>query len=240
MKKPNGNSEGLTNKSNVSLMDNERCLKNESFFSSFIDLVPARIYLNGDDRLEWIKQKTLESRKRKFDAKAKADLKKKKNASDDENDDNNNDEEDVDILDETDNGLELQYKRNRFDPRFFKTVSEILKDLDKFQKRNKTPNTNDLIRKNSQQMAAKDDTDGKVSNTNIKVFNKSQNKSAKAATKDNDSTNENGINNDGAKTQIKKQVYQFIMKAFFEYFFHYKLFIKRQIVLSPRLKSKTI
>ena len=55
VKSQNGNTDSLTT----------RFKTNEDFFSSFIDLIPPKIYLNPDDHSYWTKLATNQSKKRK-------------------------------------------------------------------------------------------------------------------------------------------------------------------------------
>lgn len=146
---------------------NVRYQKNNDFFCSFIDLVPPNIYLNSDDRSNWLNLVTNEAKKRK--------QKNKTESSDNKSDskldmdvngyENGNDEDD------------LYYERtSKFDPILFKTVSQILKDMERFNQNKKT-----IQFKQIKPNATKNDT-------SIKVLNKSQNKSKK-------SKNENGTEN---------------------------------------------
>ena len=96
----------------------ERCRQNQSVFSSFIDLIPSKIYLNPEDHTNWIQYATSGNKKRSQKVNEAAENGHKISRSDD-------DDNDMDLEDE-DGGF---YRVNKFDPRIFKTVSEIFKDF---------------------------------------------------------------------------------------------------------------
>lgn len=158
---------------------NERVKKNEAFFSSFLDLVPARIYMNTDDRHNWIELATNQSKKRKpSDENEPAQEKEPKNAKtkkQKQDEDENDDDADENELDEkkaqNENGF---YKPSRFDPRFFKTVSQILKDLELYHQNTKSSFD---LKSNLKRAKLNSTLNGAQKSTAIKVLNKSQNKS---------------------------------------------------------------
>ena len=99
----------------------ERCKKNQSVFASFIDLIPAKIYLNPEDHTNWTQFATAENKKscaQKANESTENGHNNKIARSDD-------DESDMDVEDEDG----VFHRVNKFDPRIFKTVSEIFKDF---------------------------------------------------------------------------------------------------------------
>ena len=150
----------------------ERYKSHDDFFSSCIDLVPAKIYLNPEDRLNWIKLKANESKKKRpaghEDAAGKA---KAQNGKKNDEDDGGEEEDEGETIE---SGISF----NKFDPRFFKTVTEILKDLQILNKKLKKPAATGKMAPNFAQNKAKRATNG---STELKVFNKSQNNPSKAA-----------------------------------------------------------
>lgn len=170
---------------------NERAKKNETFFSSFIDLIPARIYMNPDDRHNWMEIVSNQSKKKKplkgpdesLPVTKKSEKAESTNGKHKKDDDNEFDDEDEENADQNENGI---IKPNRFDPRFFKTVSQILKDLEMYHQNNKRTNE---LKSNLKRVAKFNNLPEQSKSTAVKVFNKSQNKSSKNSSND---QNKNG------------------------------------------------
>jgi hypothetical protein len=185
----NSKNQHIQNAKNVSLAENitQRARKNESFFSSFIDLIPARIYMNPDDRHNWMEIVSNQSKKKKplkssNDASSLTTTEKTEAATSGKSKKESSSEFDDEIVEESENGI---IKPNRFDPRFFKTVSQILKDLEAYHQNNKR---NIELKTNLKRVAKFNSLSEQPKNTSVKVFNKSQNKSSKnnAASSSND------------------------------------------------------
>ena len=142
---------------------------NEEFFSSFIDLIPAKIYLNPDDHSNWTKLANSQSKKRKQSSEI-PQVKKPKQTENGKHADQDNysdaGEENVNDEDEKDNSSKFR----KFDPNLFKSVSQIFKDLERFEEANKNEPKKILT-------LYKPKSFGAEKNTSIKVFNKSQHKS---------------------------------------------------------------
>ena len=171
----------------------ERAKTNEQFFASFVDLIPARIYMNPDDRHNWMEIVSNQSKKKRAksgdeevaangkQAKKSANKSKQDESEDEEMDvDTDEDENNEDAEDADENQAEEGIiKPNRFDPRFFKSVSQILKDLAAHHLNNKRniDLKSNLKRAKFNNMASA----AQPKSTAVKVFNKSQNKSAKSA-----------------------------------------------------------
>ena len=138
----------------------QRAKQNETFFSSFIDLIPARVYMNPDDRHTWMEIVAKQTKKNALNPAEKLA-----------------DNEDTAIV-TAENEEEVGFiKPNRFDPRFFKTVSQILNDLELHNRGTKARldlKTN-LKRAKLSTAAAQP-----KASTAIKVLHKSQNKSPKS------------------------------------------------------------
>lgn len=144
---------------------------NEEYFSSFIDLIPSRIYFNPDDHSYWSKLVTNQSKKKKSNVEQEA----KKTSKQENGNSINHSEPDNGEADDEQNDLDDQFADSRlskFDPRVFKSVSQILKDLERFEQTNK----NDYSQKIPLQRPINQNNNEKP-NTSIKVFNKSQHKS---------------------------------------------------------------
>ena len=162
------NSTNQKNKIDNSFVD--ECIKNQAIFASFIDLIPAKIYLNPEDHSNWNKFVTNESAKKKKTLAAVANvetqIKKAKPAENGKHE--SGDEEDDDDIEHNEDFCHI----NKFDPRVFKTVSQIFKDFalmeEREQKEAKT-------KKFTFNKAAVNGNAEK--NTSIKLFNKSQHKS---------------------------------------------------------------
>lgn len=140
----------------------ERCQRNQSVFSSFIDLIPSKIYLNPDDHSNWIRHVTAEPKKKT--SKAEVDTTSKQNGSGKvpRSDDDDSEME----VDAEDDG---EFNRvNKFDPRVFKTVSQIFKDFQLMEEKEKKFSKIKFpqLKKNNQEKS-----------TSVKVLNKSQHKS---------------------------------------------------------------
>jgi hypothetical protein len=182
VKSQNGNTDSLTT----------RFKTNEDFFSSFIDLIPPKIYLNPDDHSYWTKLATNQSKKRKQHI-AVPNMSKDEN---NKNGFNKNDEDDEKENTENEDDNEIAHTRfNKFDPRLFKSVSQILKDFERFEETNK----NDMKKKFHFNKPLTNNNVEK--NTSVKVFNKSQHKSLTknqnpAATATGDSSKSTGENTD--------------------------------------------
>jgi hypothetical protein len=119
-----------------------RAAQNEAFFSSFIDLIPARVYMNPDDRHQWIQ--IVSSSSSSTNQQSESDP-------------------------ESDTEIVPKAPKNRFDPRFFKTVSQILKDLQSYHQSHQSPKRQLNLLKRPRDLPSK--------STALKVFNKSQHKS---------------------------------------------------------------
>lgn len=148
----------------------DRCRTNEIFFSSFIDIIPSRVYLNPDDRRNWIHIISNETKKKKN---------KKETTNGFSNGSNNphhsdNDSEDNDFEMQEESDSEMEYHFNKFDPRYFKTVSQILKDFEVYHQKNKKD-----IQQKFNLNRIKMLKDNQTKNTMIKVQNKNQSKSKK-------------------------------------------------------------
>lgn len=139
----------------------ERCRQNQSVFSSFIDLIPSKIYLNPEDHTNWIQYATSGNKKRSQKVSEAAENGHKISRSDD-------DDNDMDLEDE-DGGF---YRVNKFDPRIFKTVSEIFKDFQLMEEKEKK-----LSKSKLQQLKKNSLANNHEKTTSVKVFNKSQHKS---------------------------------------------------------------
>jgi hypothetical protein len=189
----------------------ERVKKNEAFFSSFLDLVPARIYMNTDDRHNWIELATNQSKKRKpsDETEPAQEPKNAKTKKQKQDEDENGDDADENEVDErkaqSENGF---YKPNRFDPRFFKTVSQILRDLESYHQNTKSSFD---LKSNLKRAKLNSTLNGAHKSTAIKVLNKSQNKSLSKSASDsnaNDKEEENDApaNGSPANSSAKKAV----------------------------------
>lgn len=136
----------------------ERCQQNQSVFSSFIDLIPSKIYLNPDDHSNWIRHVTAEPKKKT--AAAEVDTNKQNGSKIPRSDDDDSEME----IDAQDDG---EFSRvNKFDPRIFKTVSQIFKDFQLMEEKEKKFKKLPQLKKITQEKS-----------TNLKVLNKSQHKS---------------------------------------------------------------
>lgn len=93
-----------------------RCQKTQTLFSSFIDLIPSKIYLNPEDHTNWTKFATADPHKKKS-KQTETDIEKVAERSDGDDSDI-----EAEVLDE------FSYV-NKFDPRIFKTVSQIFSDF---------------------------------------------------------------------------------------------------------------
>lgn len=93
---------------------NKRYASNEKFFASLIDLIPPSVYLNQDDRVNWLKMIRMSSNKPKSNERPQTKKEEEKESSEDESRQNDDDD---------------PIKRSKFDPKYFKTVSRILKDF---------------------------------------------------------------------------------------------------------------
>ena len=152
----------------------ERCKENETFFASFIDLVPARIYLNEDDRQHW---HNIVANKRLGGNNAEKNGAKNVNNNVEEEED---DEEDIDAKKSKLDPVE-HFKFNKFDPKYFKTVSQVLRDLAEYNTKHKKTASQikqnfSKLKQNKQQLQS-----GQSKSTALKVLNKSQ--SSKSAAK---------------------------------------------------------
>ncbi|CAF0952999.1 unnamed protein product [Brachionus calyciflorus] len=144
----------------------DRCKANETFFSSFIDLIPSTVYLNTDDRRNWIHIVSNESRKKK------SNMTNGKNGVH-HSDDSEVDDEDVEM--EEEENLDVDFRLNKFDPKYFKTVTQILNDFEVYHQKNKKK-IQQQINLNKAKMI-KASQNGQNKSTAIKVQNKSQHKS---------------------------------------------------------------
>lgn len=136
----------------------ERCQKTQSLFSSFIDLIPSKIYLNPEDHTNWTKFATADPNK------------KKTKQSENEIDKNvviRSDGDDSDIEPEV---LDEFSYVNKFDPRIFKTVSQIFSDFQIIEEKEKKIARSKLHLKKPSNSSDK-------SAHSVKLFNKSQHKS---------------------------------------------------------------
>jgi len=144
----------------------ERCKKTQSTFSSFIDLIPSKIYLNPEDHSNWTRFATLSENRSKKDKSnlvenghnnsSKSSVTKKQQSSDGEDSD--------------DNDMDIDYV-NKFDTRIFKTVSQIFNDFQIMEEREKK------LAKSKLQQFKKNTSVAKT--TAIKIFNKSQHNTLK-------------------------------------------------------------
>lgn len=164
VKKLNGNNEEI-----------ERIKLNEKFFENCIDLIPANIYLNVDDRKNWFKLLTKSVTTDVKDANSNAELNKG------EDDDDNNEDNDVDNSDD----FNFKSKKLKFDPIFYKSVSQIYKELENCKKLNKPiaylNNNNNNKKKSIQHQRPKIDDDDEMSEDarkKLKVENKNQSSGA--------------------------------------------------------------
>lgn len=174
MKKNSAHKNGKLNGINEQF--STRFKTNEEFFSSFIDLIPPKIYLNSDDHSQWIKQATNQSKK-----------KKQPEAEQVKENDENKENGDAEQSDQEEQ-IELGNSRySKFDPRVFKTVSQIFKDFERFEQTNK----NDFNKKFIFNKSLINENIDK--NTSVKVFNKSQHKSLQ---KSQEKTDTNGVSDD--------------------------------------------
>jgi hypothetical protein len=176
----------------------DRCKENESFFASFIDNVPPRIYLNEDDRQNWFN--TVSGNKKNM------------NEAENENDnDDNQDETDTkkrrNFADEAEHGF---FKYNKFDPKYFKTVSQILKDFAEFSQ-NKNKNISQQLKQNLSKLKQNRQQQANIpKNTSIKVSNK--NESSKSGKNKDDSEAKKPAENGAASKkpqQTAKRVSKF-------------------------------
>lgn len=181
----------LENGVGIELNDlNKRFKLNEKFFSSFLDMVPANVYLNYDDRVNWIKMIKSDKKKRqmpspnepKINGGTKLSTKNSTNASDEEEEEKSGDDEnELDIV-----------KLNKFEPKYFKTVSQILKDFEEFHQKNKKFNSQQRLFKLNKPLSFAQSP----KSTAIKVSNKAQNKS-KQQSSDSANTNDENSNEAG-------------------------------------------
>lgn len=151
----------------------ERCKTNEVFFSSFIDITPSRVYLNPDDRKNWVQIVNNESKKRRSQNK---DESGKTNGLSNGQNGTHDSEEDDEEEEYQDDEQNEDFRYHRFDPRFFKTVSQILKDFETHNLKNKK---NILKMSLTQTKLNKANSVGQPKSTAVKVLNKSQSKSSK-------------------------------------------------------------
>lgn len=167
----------------------DRVKENESFFCSFLDLIPNRIYFNQDDRHNWIQMVQTSADKRRKPQQDEPSAKKQKSMTTNEKEFDTFLDEDDENNEELENGNVA--KPNRFDPKFFKTVSQILKDLEQLTKsKNNKINNKQIINKMKQNIVTNGNSN-QDKNTSIKVLNKSQNKSSKNSNNSNNNkTNE--------------------------------------------------
>ena len=122
---------------------------NEKFFENCIDLIPARIYLNADDRKQWFKLLNKEI-------------------------DNDADDEEDDEEDEDEEGI---IKHKRFNPIYYKTVSQLYKELEKCKKLNKPINFQNVKNVKHQKMKnlrSDDEDENEENKKKIKLENKNQ------------------------------------------------------------------
>lgn len=142
----------------------ERCKKNQSVFASFIDLIPAKIYLNPEDHTNWTQFATAENKK----SRAQKANESTENGHNNKIARSDDDESDMDVEDEDG----VFHRVNKFDPRIFKTVSEIFKDFQLMEEKEKK-----LSKAKLQQLKKNTSANNQGKTTSLKVFNKSQHKS---------------------------------------------------------------
>lgn len=146
----------------------ERCQKNQSVFSSFIDLIPSKIYLNPEDHSSWTKYALSDSKKKKTSKSANEAAETKKGLKTE-----NGHKAEIFMSEGEESDMEFDDEINRinkFDPRIFKTVSQIFNDFQQMEDREKK-NTKFQLN------AKKSVPNNTEKSTSIKLFNKSQHKS---------------------------------------------------------------
>ena len=116
------------NKNSLVDEDLKRFKENNDLFASFLDLVPAKIYFNADDHLNWMRKATQETKKKPHHN--SESQQNGENGKDDAYDDELGDEEEIY------DGIRV----SKFDPRVFKTVSQILLDMKTFEKKQASKN----------------------------------------------------------------------------------------------------
>ncbi|RNA38975.1 surfeit locus 6-like protein [Brachionus plicatilis] len=168
----------------------DRCRTNEVFFSSFIDMIPSRVYLNPDDRRNWIQIISNDSKKKKSKKEPTGGLPNGATIH------HSDDDEDIEMHEEEE--LDMEYHFNKFDPKYFKTVSQILKDFEVYHQKNKK-DIQQKLNSNRIKMLKNNQTS---KNTLIKVQNKNQNKSSSKKEKSELNMEENEDNQNEEKVKI--------------------------------------
>lgn len=174
----------------------DRCKVNEAFFSSFIDMIPSTVYLNTDDRRNWIHIISNETRKKKPKQEKKNGLANGNGVH------HSDDDEDEDVEMEEEDNLDSDFRFNKFDPKYFKTVSQILKDFDVYHQKNKK-HIQQQINLNRAKMLKANQTNQPKS-TAIKVQNKSQNKS-KSQKENSEKSDDNDETQNGEKSKSESK-----------------------------------
>ena len=186
---------------NISIENIESLQINEKFFENCIDLIPARIYLNVDDRKQWFKL-----------------LNKDVDDADDEDDSDSDKEkeEEEEEFESVDNSFNkknksLQIKKqkhSRFDPIYYKTVSQLYKELEKCKILNKPVDFENVKNIQKKSAAASDqDEEGLKKRKMVKVENKNQSSGSGggAESKEKKKEETNGHNKSKKKVSKKQQ-----------------------------------
>lgn len=163
----------------------ERYQKTQSLFSSFIDLIPSKIYLNPEDHTNWTKFATADpSKKKSKQTENEIDQKAVETSIGDDSD------IEAEVLDE------FSYV-NKFDPRIFKTVSQIFSDFQIMEEKEKKIARSKLHLKKNPNSLDK-------SAQSVKLFNKSQHKSLTKQETDGDGESTSKSSSSTPKKPVKR------------------------------------
>jgi hypothetical protein len=174
----------LTENDNTELLQN-----NQKFFENCIDLIPARIYLNVDDRKQWFRL-----------------LNRDVDDADDEEEEMEEKDEDEDEDEDKKNGDEenfIKRKHSRFDPIYYKTVSQLYRELEKCKKLNKPVNF-EQVKTIQKKTAAADRVEGEEGLKKRKMI-KLENKNQSSGSGANSESKKEGDSNNKSKKLSKKQ-----------------------------------
>jgi hypothetical protein len=153
----------------------ERCKDNEQFFASFIDSVPPRIYLNEDDRQNWFNMISNTNSKHRSNTNNNNTNPEAAVNGNDGGNDKDDDETDTkkrrNFADEAEHG---HFKYNKFEPKYFKTVSQILRDFSELN-RSKNKNAMNQLKQNASKMKQNRQQQAALpKSTSLKVLNKNE------------------------------------------------------------------
>ena len=166
--------------------DNTEILQNNhKFFENCIDLIPARIYLNADDRKQWFRLLNRDN----------------EDADDEEEEEEDNGEDGEFNKKKGDEEAAIKKKHSRFDPIYYKTVSQLYRELEKCKKLNKPVNFENVKSIQKKTAAERfDDEEGQKKKKMIKLENKNQSSGAGGA------SNNEGKENQNQKPQPSKKL----------------------------------